>query len=284
MARPLAWITGAGGLIGSELTRVAAAEMPGWEILPLTRAELEITAPTAVRRWFTDRPPSLILHGAGIAKTPVCQNDPALARKVNIEATARLAELAADIPFFFFSTDLAFDGQKGGYTETDATNPLTVYAQTKVEAEQIVLQNPRHTVVRFALNAGRSPTGDRAFNENMRRIWLEGKVTKLFVDEFRTPIPVPYTARAVWELAKQKATGLFHVAGSERLSYFDLGSLLAQRWPELKPQIEPTSIKDFKGTPRAPDTSLDNTKLQRLLSFTLPRFSDWARTAAQGEF
>lgn len=284
MEKPLAWITGAGGLIGSELTRIAAAQMPGWDILPLTRAELDITDPIAVRRLFTERPPSLILHGAGIAKTPVCQNDPALAHRVNVQATARLAELAADIPFFFFSTDLAFDGQKGHYTETDTTNPLTVYAQTKVEAEQIVLQNPLHTVVRFALNAGRSPTGDRAFNENMRRTWQEGKVTKLFVDEFRTPIPVAFTARAVWELAKQQATGLFHVAGSERLSYFEAGSLLARRWPELKPQIEPTSIKDFKGTPRAPDTSLDNSKLQRLLSFTLPNFSEWARTAAPEEF
>ena len=284
MEKPLAWITGAGGLIGTELNRIAAELMPGWDVLPLTRAELEITDPIAVRRLFDDRSPSLILHGAGIAKTPVCQNDPTLARNVNVEATARLTEVAAGIPFFFFSTDLAFDGQKGNYAETDGTNPLTVYAQTKVAAEQIVLQNPRHTVVRFALNAGRSPTGDRAFNENMRRTWQEGKVTKLFVDEFRTPIPVPYTARAVWELAKQNATGLFHVAGSERLSYFEAGSLLAERWPELKPQIEPISIKDFTGTPRAPDTSLDNSKLQRLLSFKLPRFSDWARTAAPGEF
>jgi dTDP-4-dehydrorhamnose reductase len=57
----------------------------------------------------------------------------------------------------------------------------------------------------------------------MRAAWESGRTLNLFVDEFRCPIPRVVTARAVWELADKRATGLFHVAGAERLSRVDIG-------------------------------------------------------------
>jgi len=36
-------------------------------------------------------------------------------------------------------------------------------------------------------------------------------------------------------------------------------------------------VRDYKGPPRSPDTSLDCAKIQKLLSFPLPRFSEWLR-------
>jgi nucleoside-diphosphate-sugar epimerase len=62
---------------------------------------------------------------------------------LNVEVTKLLAELAAEIQFVFFSTDLVFDGRKGNYVEADAVNPLHVYGETKAAAEEIVLKNPR---------------------------------------------------------------------------------------------------------------------------------------------
>jgi dTDP-4-dehydrorhamnose reductase len=97
----------------------------------------------------------------------------------------------------------------------------------------------------------------------------------LFTDEFRCPIPAVETARAVWQLAIQNQPGLYHVAGAERLSRWRIGTLLATRWPELNPKIEPESLRSYRGVPRAPDTSLDCEKAQRCLSFPLPGFSSW---------
>ena len=74
-----------------------------------------------------------------------------------------LAELAAEIPFFFLSTDLVFDGQTGNYDESAPVNPLSIYAETKAAAERIVLANPRHTVLRLSLNGGTSPSGRPRF-------------------------------------------------------------------------------------------------------------------------
>ncbi|HEU5071308.1 MAG TPA: SDR family oxidoreductase [Verrucomicrobiae bacterium] len=271
---PVAWVTGAGGLIGSHLvsTQKLASD---WKVVGLTRAELDLTDADAVIRRFHAESPALVIHCAANSSSVECEKTPALARVQNVEVTARLAELCANAQFIFLSTDLVFDGRKGNYTEADSVSPLGIYAETKVAAEQIVLANPRHTIVRTSLNGGKSPKGNRGFDEQARNAWHAGQSLRLFTDEFRSPIDASVTARAIWELALANATGLFHVAGAERLSRFELGQLLAARWPELNPRIEAASLKEYHGAPRPPDCSLNCAKVQALLSFPLPRYSDW---------
>lgn len=269
------WITGAHGLIGNYLLQSAVAGAPGQRVIGLTHGQLDLTDFAAVRQFFREQPPQLIIHCAALSQSAACQSDPDLARRMNVETTALLAKLAAEIPFIFFSTDLVFDGRKGNYDEFAAVNPRSVYAETKVAAEKIVLANPRHTVIRTSLNGGVSPSGNRGFNEELRRAWQEGRSTRLFTDEFRSPISAAVTARAIWELAAQNQPGLFHLAGSERLSRFQIGRLLAARWPQLNPQIEAASLKEYSGAPRSPDTSLNCAKLQTLLTFPLPGLTNW---------
>ncbi len=270
-----AWVTGAGGLIGNQLVQVAARYAPGWEVRGWRREELDLTDFAAVARAFSAEGPELVIHCAALSKSPACQADPARAWRLNVEVTECLAELAAGIPLIFFSTDLVFDGRKGNYTEDEAPNPLSVYGETKVAAEAVVLRNSRHAVVRTSLNGGVSPTGDRGFNEEMRRMFRAGQVLNLFTDEFRCPMAAEVTARAVWELAGQGINGIYHVAGSERLSRWDIGRLVAARCPELRPQLRAGSLKEYQGAPRAPDTTLNCAKAQGRLSFPLPGLSEW---------
>jgi len=241
----------------------------------MTRAQLDLLDFRAVRREFQKDQPQLVIHCAAMTGIAEGQSDPALARRINVEITELLAELAAEIQFVFFSTDLVFDGRKGNYVETDAVNPIHIYGETKVAAEQIVLKNPRHLVVRTSINGGLSLGGKRGFNEQLQLAWKTGQKMKLFTDEFRCPIFAGETARAVWELATQNRAGLFHVAGAERLSRWQIGQLLARRWPEVKANIEPGSAVNFPGPPRAPDTSLNISKAQRVLSTPLPGLTEW---------
>lgn len=272
---PICWITGAGGLIGNYLFQTAPQFAPDFEVIGLTRAQLDLTDYAAVRAEFQRQQPQLVIHCAAMSKSPACQENPVLARKLNVEVAAQLAGIALKVPFVFFSTDLVFDGQKGNYTETDAVNPISVYGETKAIAEDIVSRHPRHLILRATLNAGRSPSGTSAFNEQMRAAWAAGKALDLFTDEFRCPIPAAVTARAVWELVAKKAVGIFHLGGAEKLSRVQIGELLAARCPELNPKIIPGSLKQYQGAPRTPDVSLDCAKAQSQLSFPLPKFSEW---------
>jgi dTDP-4-dehydrorhamnose reductase len=76
-------------------------------------------------------------------------------------------------------------------------------------------------------------------------------------------------------LVKQDRAGLFHVAGAEKLSRWQMGELLVNRWPEVTVKINSGSAKDFPGPPRALDTSLDISKAQKILSAPLPGLGEW---------
>ena len=269
------WITGAGGLIGNYLVQTAAQFAPQFQVVGLTRQQLELTDYAAVRAEFQRQQPQLVIHCAAMSRSADCQRDPVLARKLNTEVPSQLAGIAFKVPFVFFSTDLVFDGLKGDYIETDAVNPVSVYAETKVIAEDIVSRHPRHLIIRTAINGGVSPTGDRGFNEQLGLAWRRGETTNLFTDEFRSPIPAAVTARAVWELVQKNQTGIFHICGSEKLSRHEIGKLLAARAPELNPKITADTLKNYHGAPRTPDVSMNCAKAQAMLPFALPKFSEW---------
>ena len=272
---PLAWITGAGGLIGSHIARTAAVHAPGWRVRGLTRGDFDLTDFPEVRRQFEADLPELVVHCAAISDPEACETQLTQTRLVNREATFFLSGLAQDIPMIFFSSDLVFDGRHGNYTEEDEPSPLSVYARCKAEAEALVMANPLHTIVRTSLTAGKSPNGNRGIEEQLKLHWARGDTVKLFADEYRCPIPAEVTARAIWELSLAKRPGIYHLAGSERMSRLEIGQLIAAKHPELNPKIEPYSLRDHDGPPRAADTSLDCGKLQQLLSFPLRGLREW---------
>lgn len=266
---PTLWITGAGGLIGHHFAR-AATGLGRWNVIPLTRTELDLLDAAAVTARFRHDRPAVVVHCAALSKTPACQADPDLARRCNVEVTRQLAELAGDGRFVFFSTDLIFDGRSGNYAENTPPNPLHVYGETKVAAEAAVRAHPRHLVVRTSLNYGSSPTGDRSFAEEMLLAVRAGKMLSLFTDEFRSPLAVADTVAAVLDLLAVGATGTYHVAGRERLSRWEIGELVAGQHPELRGKLRADSLRRYQGPPRAPDTSLDCGKTVRLLGREIP--------------
>ncbi len=273
--KPVALITGAAGLIGGYLVRSAPRWVPGWEVRGVTRAEADLADRAQVQRLWDRHRPDLVIHCAALSRTGHCEQDPARARLINVEATRILADLARDVPFIFLSTDQVFDGAKGQYVEADAVHPLNVYGQTKVEAEGVVFENPNHAVVRIALTAGTSPARDRSFVEDMVRAAAKGASLTLFTDEFRCPMPAGALVRALWEFGVQRRPGLYHLGGHERLSRWEIGELVAARFPALRSSIQPGSVADYHGPPRPPDLSMRSDKIQSLLSFSLPGFREW---------
>ncbi len=278
--KPIALITGAAGLIGGYLVRTAPRWVSDWEVRGVTKAEVDLTDQRQVERLWDRHRPDLVIHCAALSRTGLCEQDPAQAQLINVEATRILASLACHVPFVFLSTDQVFDGAKGQYVETDAVHPLNVYGKTKAEAEQVVLANPTHAVVRIALTAGTSPTRDRSFVEDMVRTAAKGVTLTLFTDEFRCPLPAGALVRALWEFGVQRRAGLYHLGGHERLSRWKIGELLATRFPALRTSIQPGSVADYHGPPRPPDLSMCSDKMQALLSFRLPGFRQWLAAAS----
>ena len=274
---PLALITGSGGLIGQYLMHSAPRWAADWDVRGVTHADLDLTHFARVEAALNALRPSAVIHCAAISRTKDCEQHPDQARRVNVEATAHLAKLSRDIPFVFLSSGEVFDGRKGWYGETDEAVPVNVYGKTKLEAEQAVLQNPRHTVLRIVLTAGTSLEGDRSFVEDMCRLARSGRDVTLYADEFRCPLPAGVVARAIWELLARDRPGLYHLGGTERLSRWEIGQALRPWYPELEGRLVEGSARNHAGGARPADLSLRCEKIQELLSFPLPGFRSWLK-------
>lgn len=278
----LVLITGAAGLIGQYMIRTAARWASEWEVRGLTRQDADLTDVPRVADMYRTLKPQAVIHCAALSRTKDCEQHPDQARLVNVTATVHLATLAKDVPFFFLSSGEVFDGKRGWYEEGDEARPINVYGKTKLEAEHIVLQNPRHTVVRIVLTAGTSQGGDRSFVEEMCRVAKAGGQVTLFEDEYRCPLPAGVIARALWELLNLERPGLYQLGGRDRLSRWEIGKALVRWYPELKGRLEAGTARSYTGSPRPVDLSLRCEKIQRLLSFEIPGFRSWltSRTEA----
>lgn len=242
---------------------------------------LDLTNDTAVWNIVSTLQPNLIVHTAAHTEAAFCEWNREEANALNVKATKALATLAEmfGARFIFISTDLVFDGTRGNYSEEDTPNPLSYYAETKLEAELLVRRLVgNHVILRSPLLLGYSPRGTRSVNERLMAEWNAGKRVRLFVDEYRTPIFADVLARIIEEFAVgtlSETTGLFHAGGKERLSREALGRKIAMRWHISQDLIEPILSHDVPSpVPRPKDVSLNAKKLHLLLSFALPTLDD----------
>ena len=157
--------------------------------------------------------PDLIIHGAAITNVDGCEADE-LAYRVNAigSATWRWRRRLGR-PIIYISTDYVFDGAKETpYWETDAPNPLSVYAATKLAGEQLVRElAPRHYVARIAWLYGHSP---RNFCQTVLRLARERGEMTMVTDEVGSPTYAPDVARALVALAPTGAYGTYHLTNS----------------------------------------------------------------------
>ena len=275
-------VTGASGLLGSHVVRQAAGRFDTLGLYQSFRPQdipgrlepSDLADATAVRSTLGDFRPDLIVHCAALADSDRVQREPDLARRINVDATVTLAQSARRLgaKMLFVSTDLVFDGRKGApYVEEDPPHPLSLYGQTKLDAEQAVhAEGGAWLIARTSLIFGPSPRGNRGLEEKLGPALREGRVMKLFVDEFRCPVAACDLAAAILELADSPQTGVFHLAGPERLSRYEIGMRIARRfgWPTAT--IEAASVRDVPmNPPRPADLVLDSGKARSVLKTPL---------------
>src|SRR6185436_5206979 len=111
------------------------------------------------------------------------------------------------------SVDLVFSGRgRGHYHEDHPTDPVTVYGQTMVEGEQLILDaDPAACILRISLPMGVSFNGHAGAIDWIQSRFKRNKPATLYFDEIRTPT---YTdclnALCETALTRSDLTGLYH--------------------------------------------------------------------------
>lgn len=268
-------VTGGSGQVGGALASLARRR--GFAVAAPERAEFDLRSPAMMRSFVEGRAWTAIINCAAYTAVDRAEIDAEIARAINADAPALLADIAAaqDIPFIQVSTDYVFDGSKPTpYTETDAIAPLGVYGTTKAAGEAAVRQAAphRHAIVRTAWVL--SADGENFLN-TMLRLGAERDVLRVVMDQVGCPTSAADLAHVLLAIVERgAATGqTWHVTNDGATSWHGLAAHIFARAANagLKtPKLEAITTSEYPTPARRPANSrLATTRLQRDLNLTL---------------
>ncbi len=204
-------ITGANGLLGSGLVRVFGERHTA---LPLTHAECDITDAAKVCAVVAKNKIQAVVHAAAIPDLDICESDPVLAFRVNVEGTRNVVKAAREFgaTVVYISTDAIFDGEKRTpYTESDPANPETVYGRTKLQAETVVRTLAEYFIFRIPVLFG--PGKANFISKGLRRL-ANGEEYEVASDQMGGTLYTLDGARKMMEVMEAKRCGTYHLTNS----------------------------------------------------------------------
>jgi len=214
-------------------------------------------------RTFEALEPQLVVHTTGYTNVEECEANPDLAQHINVELAGNvsLACMKLDLPLIHISTDHLFSTSESLVNESAPVTPNNVYGRTKAEAEVRVLETCPHSLVLRTNFYGWGPNYRHSFSDLIINSLRSNEELTLFTDVIYTPILIEAAIQAAHELFNMQASGIFHVVGDERISKYDFGLKIAEKF-DLDPGLVIPGLLSEQTTlvQRPYDMSLSNQK------------------------
>lgn len=280
-------LLGGNGQVGWELQR-SLAPLGLLRVYDRTLADLE--DPQALRALLARERPSVIVNAAAYTAVDRAETDIERARTINAESVAALAAAAHKLDAWLvqYSTDYVFDGTKASaYVEDDATGPLSIYGQTKLEGEQAIRASGcKHLILRtswvYAARGGN-------FARTMLRLARERNELRVVADQVGAPTSAELIAD-VTALALQRiltdpalasrASGIYHLVAGGGTSWHGYARFVIAEAAALGvvfkagvEQVLAIGACDYPVPAKRPANSQLNTeKLQNTFGLVLPQW------------
>lgn len=200
-----------------------------------------------------------------IGKIPQrCKDDFAF-WKVNAGFPWRLASVAEtlNIKVIQIATDCVYDGKRGDYTELDATNPVDVYARSKLEGE-VVSHNMSH--IRCSI------VGPETHGKSLLGWFLSQQDVKGFTNHWWNGITTLHFAKVCRGIISYNfpMPHIHHLVPADRVSKYELLKLFAKEFARKDIKINP--VEDVRSTNRTLATvdPVLNMKLWALAGYPKP--------------
>ena len=287
-------VTGARGQVGTEVARELAGRA---EVVAHDRSTLDLANVEEIAARVREARPDVIVNCAAYTAVDRAESEPALARTVNAVAPGILGEEAkrAGALLVHYSTDYVFDGTKrGAYTETDGTNPVSVYGRTKLEGERAIVQSGcRHVILRTSWVYG--PHGAN-FMLTMLRLAATRDELRVVDDQRGAPTSARAIARLTRELLDRNGdtdeiarrevdevaghAGIYHATAAGETTWFGFAQAIfdearRKRVPGRSPRLVAITTAEYPTPARRPANSvLSSARLQSTFGVAI---ADWRR-------
>jgi dTDP-4-dehydrorhamnose reductase len=268
-------IAGAAGQLGA----VVAETFADLQLIPHTRASLDIGDAAAVARAVDEARPDVIINCAAFNDVDGAEDRPLDALAANAFAVRNLARAAEQVgaTLVHYSSDFVFDGTASvPYVEDAAPSPRSTYAASKLLGEWLALDAPRAYVLRVESLFG-SPagwTGRRGSFDGIVDGLSNGRDVRVFVDRVVSPSYVVDIAAATRHLLESNApAGVYHCVNSGHATWHDV-ALEVARVLGVTANLVPMRMADVVMKAQRPVyCALDNGKLAAA-GFAMPSWQD----------
>ena len=278
-------ITGSNGLLGQKLVRQLSkneklnylATSQGENRNPACPSKnfssLDITISDEVLKTITAFAPDYIIHTAAITNVDYCELNERECHDVNVTGTQNVFDSAkaTGAHFQMLSTDFVFDGNDGNYKETDLVNPLSVYAASKVDGEQILIKSDysNWSIARTIIVFGE---GENLSRSNIvlwaREALSNGKTLNIIDDQFRAPTWADDLAWGCIQICEQNRKGIYHLSGPESMSIYELVMRIGRFFKLDTSAINRTDSSSLnQPAKRPPKTGFDLSKSKKDLGY-----------------
>lgn len=277
-------ITGATGLLGRAVCQTLRES---WELIPCgfrQTAEgihsLDLRNSECLQRFLETERPDAVVHCAAYRDPDYCEQHPEETWAFNLEPLkVMIAELPADIPLLFISSDFVFDGEHPPYAEESIREPINVYGETKKAGEDLVLERDRGVSLRMPLLIGSGPSW-----EDCGFIYQTAKLiqspTPAGLDDLgiRFPTWVADVASCIDWILREEHTGIFQIRGSRGNTKYGWAKEIAEILGMPMEHIQPTTDQTLSAARRPRDTYLEMNRLEELGFDGIRDFREAAQT------
>jgi dTDP-4-dehydrorhamnose reductase len=284
-------VTGATGQIGYDAVRELA---PLGRVVGLTRAELDLAHPAAIRETMRALRPRVIVNAAGYTAVDSPEREDAeleraACRAANAEGPAVLAEQARELGALLvhYSTDYVFNGRKTApYVETDSPDPLSYYGRTKRDGEvAIESAGGDYIILRTSWVYG---LRGKNFLRTMLRLSRERRELRVVNDQVGTPTWSRSIAEMTAAIIRRELTGdgnfagLYHLSAAGSTTWYEFACCILdadpQREEQIRPVVTPISSREYGAPAERPAYSvLDCRAIRDRFGLALP---DWREQLA----
>lgn len=268
-------VLGASGFLGryvaSEYKETACLHSRTARVNSISDYISEFETESDVIRLFKENNFSTVINCIALADLEECETNPEAAFWLNQTLPGLLAKYSAknDKKIVHISTDAVFNLNNKFAKENDAKNPQSSYARSKLGGEHLVIQEAKDFCIIRVNFYGKSPSQKGILEFFYHNLNSEREVVG-YSDVFFTPLYARDTAVLIKAISESENTGVFHVAGIERLSKSDFGRKIAIAMQKDENLITPMDFSTSPlGVDRTRELSLDTSKV-RTLGYPIP--------------
>ncbi|MEA2328925.1 MAG: dTDP-4-dehydrorhamnose reductase [Thermoanaerobaculia bacterium] len=274
-------ITGAGGMLGTDLQHALAAR--GEDVAALSKADLDVTDSRAVTAAIKQHQPAVVVNCAGYTKVDDAETNENIANAVNGSAVEFLASAVGRALLVQVSTDFVFDGaSRAPYEINERPAPLSAYGRSKLAGEHAAAQAERHLIVRTSWLFGlHGPNFVEAIRNQIRK---KTNPLRVVHDQRGRPTYTHHLAEAIIRLVQNEATGIVHYADEPECTWYDFACAIAE---EMKSdiRIEPVSTAEFPRPAIRPAYSvLSTARYERITGVAPASWREGLREYLNAEF